>query len=325
MDTTPDDADTDAERYEMVSASVPMEIRPADLSSLPQRMVIAGVRMSGKVAVCMARSIAGSAALAAAGRSASAVAQGLARDAVSVNHLQLQAARQIFVRVPVIGSAAIDRLFTKAGVEELQIAASSRMFDNVLQVGVHGHVLTVVASLLVHESRDVLYGLSGCGSEPLLHRTACNVAAAVGGLVGGAGGTYLGTLMLPGIGTGVGSFAGSLIGAIAAEAAASEAIQMATTPVENHEYMLVEDGQETGCVELVLQEEGEDDHDREVFVECDCGDFDPRYLVDARSGGSDAADAVVSQMPDTDASPGLGCKYTEGDADDGFTLVECPS
>lgn len=252
-------------------SALPMELYPGEIASLPQRMVIAGVRLTGTAALTVARSITGAALLRCAERSACGVVRGLAADAALTSRFQQQAIRQIIIRVPLLGPATAERFCTNMLSSP---GLQGGLVQQVSSIGFSGHVLMVGASLLVNESRDVLYLASGqlTGRE-FGKRSVVNLATGAGTLAGSVGGTCIGALALPGIGMGLGSFAGSIVGAALGEAAVAGVMQ----------YVLPEDedsGQ--GYVELLLEPtpEGQEEKPGPLHIECDLGSQEERRLLE---------------------------------------------
>jgi len=253
-------------------AKLPMELYPGEIASLPQRMVIAGVRLTGAVALTIARSITGAALLRCAEQSAYGVARGLAADAALTSRFQQQAIRQIIIRVPLLGPATAERFCTNIISSP---GLQGGFVQQVSSIGFSGHVLMVGASLLVNESRDVLYLASGqlTGRE-FGKRSVVNLATGAGTLAGSVGGTCIGALALPGIGLGLGSFAGSIIGAPLGEAAVAGVMQ----------YVLPDDANSGhGCAELLLEPapEGQEEKPGPLRIECDLGSEEERRALEA--------------------------------------------
>ncbi|KAJ9454741.1 hypothetical protein DIPPA_01704 [Diplonema papillatum] len=236
-----------------ISSRVPMEI---GTSTVPARMAVTGVKLFGSAGMFVSKMYCRKALQGLSLASQCDFVKGMAQSTIVAGAIEAQAARQIIIRVPIIGRSFVERFMSGLGTSELEAVAAAQVATTVRQVGLRGRVLVIVASLLVHEIVEFSWMFASGSTtrfKEFILKTARHMAAAMGSLSGGMVGTAMGSLALPGIGTGIGSLAGSIIGASLAELASSQISETFADP--RQDQFRPSAGEPTGCIELLLAPE----------------------------------------------------------------------
>ena len=288
---------TDGE-YQLVPVNVPIEYGILSATTdLPKCLAVAGVRLFGSAGMMFGKMYAKTCLHDLSSKSGTEVVKGLAQSTIISATIEAQAAKQIIVRIPVVGTAFADRFMKSVGGGFDDIAAAG-LSSTVRTVGLRGRILVIAASLLVHEITEFSWLLAS-GSVSLsdfLARTGLHISSALGSLGGGVLGTAVGTFAMPGLGTGIGSIAGSLVGASLAEYAVSSLTSPAVEQIEAS-------SQPTGCIELILEAPStEPITSKSINIECELPD---EVLNDAKpppplQGGAESdSSSTVSTESDS--------------------------
>eukprot|EP00755_Sulcionema_specki_P032137 Sspe_Gene.19605::Locus_7154_Transcript_2_2_Confidence_0.667_Length_1543::g.19605::m.19605 len=285
----------DDHMYVMVPSSVPMDY--GCMSSLSSQLVVRGIRIGGWAGMTIGKSVCNKVLGTMALASHYEIPAMAARSAASLTAVQLEATRQIILRIPYVGSNFVNTFMKGIGTSQLDCVAADGILRNVTNFGLRGQMLMMTSYLLLNEMAEVVWLLQGSSSlSDMMSRSTCNVAVAMGSIAGGVAGTAIGTLIFPGVGTGIGSLAGAFLGASFAEAAAKQALLVKG---QEGEFLLLEeaplDGEQVGYVELVLEERVKDEPNREITIECELSEEDRKELQEAELKHEEQTERIAQE------------------------------
>jgi hypothetical protein len=187
------------------------------------KLQVVGVQLGGAVS----RSIAANALSNAALASIQNIGTTAATTAM-VSRAQMQSLGLIALRLPLAQGSRLHQFtttvaeFTATHTNCLAEIATMTKTQQLIQVGVQGNIISVLAAAAVQEAIAVAYLYRGWSTPDEFKDNSIAIAlAGVGSLAGGVAGAGVGTLIVPGAGTVMGSLLGSFGGAFVPQAVKS--------------------------------------------------------------------------------------------------------
>eukprot|EP01063_Lacrimia_lanifica_P003828 TRINITY_DN120_c0_g1_i1.p1 TRINITY_DN120_c0_g1~~TRINITY_DN120_c0_g1_i1.p1 ORF type:complete len:344 (+),score=93.65 TRINITY_DN120_c0_g1_i1:215-1246(+) len=308
--------------YVMVAQSVPMVVD----AGVFQSMSLAGIRLFGSAGLMVGKMYMTHALQCCGTASRMDVARNIAKSTLVAGAIETHAMKYVVVRIPYIGESVAQHIVSGLAASELKEVTEGGVASAVRQVGIHGRVLVIMASLIVQEFVEFGWMLA-TGQMSLAEfivRSSEHIMKALGSLGGGALGTAIGTIAMPGVGTGIGSVVGSMAGGAVAGYAAGAVLPepQAALPqlpcldgAPGEGAPVGEEAGQSEYVELLLEyrdPHGGEGGERSVQIQC-C-DVDAEALVAAAERQAAAVDDCAAPPP---ASP-----LDAPDDDEGFYVLD---